>query len=95
MTLSQKERKALTILSECKNPLGIRAKEFGELYFDSPEYSHLFDGLSNQGNGACYGKKAWRAAGCVLGRLAKKGYAKNVWQHYQITELGKSKLSEN
>lgn len=90
--LTEKEKKALKIVSECKCSLGIKPADFGFIYFDNPQQRYLIDALSNQGNGACYGKKAWRSAGCILGKLQKKGYVHCCWGRYTLTKLGKDLL---
>lgn len=95
MELTEKEKKALKIVSECKSILGIKPADFGFIYFDNPQQRYLINSLSNQGNGACYGKKAWRAAGCILGKLQKKGYVHFLWGHYKLTELGKDLLKRS
>ena len=92
MELTEKKKKSLKIVSECKSTLGIKPADFGFIYFDNPQQRYLIDSLSNQGNGACFGKKAWRAAGCILGKLQKKGYVYRYWGHYKLTELGKDLL---
>lgn len=92
---TEKELRALQIIADCPCTLGIQAKQFGEQYFTSPEHQYLFTSLSNQGEGACYGKKAWRCAGAILGKLAKKGYVRFLWNHYHITELGRELLTNH
>ena len=94
MEATEKEIKALKIISECKSTLGIRPSNFGFIYFDNPQQRHLIEAVSNQGNGACCGKKAWRAAGCILGRLRKKGYVYNIQGHYALTVLGEELLDK-
>lgn len=72
--LTKKQIKALSILD--RHP-GITASSFGTLYFDGPEHESLHTAVSNQGNGACAGKKAWLCAGSLLGKLKKKGLVMN------------------
>ena len=69
--LTDKQAKAIRILRD--NPY-ITANRFAMLYFDTPEHEYLFTAVSNQGNGACAGKKAWLCAGSLLGRLKKQLY---------------------
>ena len=69
-SLTPKQAKALSILRE--HP-GVTAHGFAALYFTDPSQKTLFTAVSNQGNGACAGKKAWLCAGSILGKLAKKG----------------------
>ena len=92
MKATEKEIKALRIISENKSTLGIRPAAFGFIYFDNPQQRRLIEAVSNQGNGACHGKKAWLAAGCILGRLRKKGYVYSFQGHYALTDLGKDLL---
>ncbi len=68
--LTPKQRKALLILRD--NP-GLTANGFAALYFDTPETEYLHTAVSNQGEGACAGKKAWLCAGSLLHRLCKAG----------------------
>ena len=85
--------KALTILRDNTN---ITAGRFAQLYFDQPEQEYLFTAVSNQGNGACAGKKAWLCAGSLLGRLAKKDFVlKKTYMNptrYSLTEKGRKEL---
>lgn len=92
MKITVKEIKALKIIAECKSTLGILPSEFGFIYFDNPQQRHLLEAISNQGNGACHGKKSWRAAGCILGKIRKKGYVYCIHGRYTLTALGKDVL---
>lgn len=69
-SITPKTRKALEILRD--NP-GLTANRFAAKYFTDPEHEYLFTAVSNQGEGACSGKKAWLSAGSLLGRLRKQG----------------------
>lgn len=69
-TLPPKTRKALEILRD--HP-GLSANRFATEYFDAPQHNYLFTAVSNQGEGACAGKKAWLCAGSILGKLRKQG----------------------
>ena len=94
--ISDKQHKALVILT--RHPEGITASRFAVEYFTEPEYEYLFTAVSNQGNGACAGKKAWLCAGSLLGRLIKKGLVRKLISrnrgadHFFITEKGKETL---
>lgn len=70
--ITQNEYKALRILQKTGIE-GITANGFAARYFTEPKHEYLFTAVSNQGNGACAGKKAWLCAGSYLGRLVKKG----------------------
>lgn len=67
--ISKKQAKALRVLTE--HPY-ITAGDFALRYYDQPEQEYLFTAVSNQGNGACAGKKAWLCAGSFLGKLCKQ-----------------------
>lgn len=64
--------KALRILEKAGIE-GVTASGFAVSYYTEPKHGYLFTAVSNQGNGACAGKKAWLCAGSYLGRLVKKG----------------------
>ena len=91
--LIPKQRKALAVLDA--NPR-ITASRFAQLYFDEPEHDYLHAAVSNQGNGACAGKKAWLCAGSLLGRLSKKDFVlKKTYMNptrYSLTEKGRKEL---
>jgi hypothetical protein len=93
--LTEKQSRALAILTE--HPY-ITARMFGEYYFDSPEHGYLHTAVSNQGEGACAGKKAWLCAGSLLGKLRKEGYV-NIKPYsnpnrFYVTEKGLRALKE-
>ena len=71
-SITPKTRKALEILRD--HP-GLTANRFAAKYYTDPEHEYLFTAVSNQGEGACAGKKAWLSAGSLLGRLRKRGLA--------------------
>ena len=73
--LTDKQYKALKVLSE--HP-GLTARSFAVRYYDGPDHEYLFTAVSNQGNGACAGKKAWLCAGSLLGMLKKAGFVRKV-----------------
>ena len=88
MKLTNKELRALKIVSECPSKIGIMPKDFGAEYFSTPEHKHLLTSVSNIGHGAAAGVKAWRLSGCILGKLARKDYVRKLWGHYHLTEKG-------
>ena len=96
MYISTKQVKALTILRDNPN---ITANRFAYLYFNGTEKKYLLTSISNQGNGACPGKKAWLCAGSYLGKLARLGYVqKKTYSgptRFSITEKGEKELSEH
>lgn len=89
--VSGRAHKALSILAA--HP-GIMAKEFAALYYSEPRYAYLFTAVSNQGNGACAGKKAWLCAGSLLGRLRKQGLVRHdvVAGRFYLTDEGKKNI---
>ncbi len=72
--LTKKQILALSILDMHPD---ITAGTFAIYYYTEPRHEVLFSAVSNQGNGACHGKKAWLCAGSLLGKLKKKGWVKN------------------
>lgn len=93
--ITSKQAKALSILDAHPDST---ARSFGERYFDAREQEYLHTAMSNQGNGACAGKKAWLCAGSLLGRLAKRGlvrhrYVRERWV-YTLTLKGEEALME-
>lgn len=93
--ITKKQAKALRIIGGASWP-GISASRFARTYYDEPGQQYLFSAVSNQGNGACSGKKAWLCAGSLLGRLAKAGLVyrdyRNETPRYIITDKGKQEL---
>ena len=91
--LTDKQAKAIRILTE--HPY-ITARQFAEHYFDAPEKKYLFTAVSNQGNGACAGKKAWLCAGSLLGKLSKQLYVDvtkwNEPRKFFVTAVGRIML---
>lgn len=90
--ITPKELRALQIVKDSPATLGITPKNFGLKYFDTPEYEHLLFAVCNIGNGAAAGVKAWRLAGGILGKLAKKGLVRNQRGHYHLTFNGEEAL---
>lgn len=91
--ITKKQRKALEILHEYP---GLIASHFAMLYFTEPDQQYLFTAVSNVGNGAAPGVKAWLCAGSLLGKLAKQGYVRRVfkagkWKFY-LTEKGQQTI---
>ena len=94
-SLTPKQAKALFILRE--HP-GVTAHGFAALYFTEPSRESLFTAVSNQGNGACAGKKAWLCAGSLLGKLAKRGLVRRDYGsgtgRFYLTYEGENKLKQ-
>ena len=94
--LTPKQIKALTVLE--RHP-DITARKFGELYFNGPEHDVLHTAMSNQGNGACAGKKAWLCAGSLLGRLKKQDWVdENPFAQprvFRLTDKGRQLLQDS
>ena len=94
--LTVKQTKALEIL---KAHPGVSARQFGDIYFDKPGQGYLHTAVSNQGNGACSGKKAWLCAGSLLGKLKKTGLVREGFGKYDrgfhLTEKGRKELEES
>lgn len=93
--ITKKQAKALRIIGGASWP-SISANQFARAYYDEPGQQYLFSAVSNQGNGACSGKKAWLCAGSLIGRLAKAGLVyrdyRNETPRYIITDKGKQEL---
>jgi predicted metal-binding transcription factor (methanogenesis marker protein 9) len=80
-TITPKARRALEILATAGEPLrghGMTANTFDTQYYAGTKNEYLLTAVSNQGEGACAGKKAWLCAGSYLCRLAKQGL---VYRH--------------
>ena len=95
ISLTPSRRKALEILNKSSS---LTAGSFAVQYYTEPRHQYLFTAVSNQGNGACAGKKAWLCAGSFLGKLCKEGLARReydgrreLWM-FRITEKGKKAL---
>lgn len=93
-SLTPKQAKALSILREHQ---GVTAHGFATLYFTDPSQETLFTAVSNQGNGACAGKKAWLCAGSLLGKLTKKGLVRRDFNsgtgRFYLTSKGEQQIS--
>ena len=92
--ITPKQAKALAILRD--HP-GCTANTFAALYFTDASQETLFTAVSNQGNGACAGKKAWLCAGSLLGKLTKKGLVRRDFSsetgRFFLTFGGETQLS--
>ena len=72
--MTEKEYKILKAIERGSYDRGINAKAIAwTLWGDDPQYEYLFSACSNQGYGACRGKKAWLCAGSLVGKLRKRG----------------------
>jgi len=88
---------ALVVISRGTFQKGVNAKGLAwKLWGDNPAYEYLFSASSNQGNGACAGKKAWLCAGSMAGRLRKAGYIQNDRNYtgYFLTAKGEEAIRE-
>ena len=97
--LTPQRRKALEILLNLKDPsAGITASAFAQEYYSGTEHEYLLTAVSNQGEGACGGKKAWLCAGSYLAKLVKEGLvrkrysAKRSSARFLITDKGRDLL---
>ncbi len=93
-SLTPKQAKAIAILRD--HP-GCTANTFAALYFTDASQETLFTAVSNQGNGACAGKKAWLCAGSLLGKLAKRGLVRRDYGsgtgRFYLTFKGEQQIS--
>lgn len=98
--ITPKTYKALKVL-ENTSPLSPMAANFFacRLWGKDEDKKHLFLAVTNIGNGACSGKKAWLCAGSLLGKLAKRGLVKWVPRikgycpdGYCLTNIGREEL---
>ena len=96
--LTQTSYKALKAVESGRPTLyrGVPAARIAvALWGDDPVRQHLFTAVSNQGNGACAGKKAWLCAGSLMGKLAKQGYVTSgSLGGYYLTEKGRHAITE-
>lgn len=84
---------ALTILDGTGFQHGMSAAQFA-LKFWPDHLMHVQ--VTNQGNGACAGKKGWLQAGSYLRKLQNKGLLKTTLrQGFYITQQGRDVLKEN
>lgn len=92
--ITKRTAKALGILAENEANY---PRSFAVKFYDEPKYAYLFTAVSNQGNGACAGKKAWLCAGSYLARLRKdklaaRGFDRHGRTYYYITKEGEDAL---
>lgn len=96
--LTANARRALKIISGIPDPnIGMTAKGFAYAYYKDTKHEYLLSACSNQGHGACRGKKAWLCAGSYLKKLCKKGLVRENWtrdgqSRYRITPKGRETL---
>ena len=77
--ITAKTYKALKILEHTRNLRVMTAKDFALAFWGNDESKqYLFTAVSNSGNGACSGKKAWLCAGSYLSALYKRKLV--VWR---------------
>lgn len=89
--------KALVAISKGSYQRGISARALAwSLWGENPEYEYLFSAASNQGEGACHGKKAWLCAGSLAGKLRKAGYVQDdqEFSGYCLTSKGEAAIRE-
>ncbi len=96
--LTSATKRALDVLVSIPDPLmGCTANTFAAQYYRGTKHEYLLSAVSNQGEGACAGKKAWLCAGSYLSRLAKTGlvmkrFTRSGKSLYAITEKGQRLL---
>ena len=101
--ITEKTYNALKILEPTKDfSVVMSAFVFANHFWgNDPEKQYLFTAVTNSGNGAAAGKKAWLCAGSSLSKLAKKGFVR--WTPslkgyhgvgYQITSQGLKAIKE-
>ena len=99
--ITEKTYKALKVLQSLHSSRPMTANEFAfALWGKDEEKGYLFTAVTNGGNGACAGKKAWLCAGSLLGKLAKKGLTR--WEckrdgtnrGYSLTSRGIEAIKE-
>ena len=95
--ITEKQYKALKIVQEkSRNSSNrtVRAYEFAlAMWGKDLDKDYLFTGVSNQGNGACAGKKAWLCGGSYLGRLVKMGYLRRMGFYYYMSLGGEQAIN--
>lgn len=95
--MTERRQQALKILKKYPR---IRAAEFAKEFWPG-HIMHM--ACSNQGNGACRGKKAWLQAGSFLGKLIRAGLVKsegtasnsNNRYEFSLTPAGEKALGKS
>ena len=95
--VTKKEYIILKAIASGSYERGINAKAIAfTLWGDDPAYEYLFSACSNQGNGACRGKKAWLCAGSLVGKLRRRelvNYDRSC-TGYILTRAGRQAIIE-
>ena len=89
--------KALKAVSNGTHQRGVSAKALAvALWGADPRKEYLFTAVSNQGEGAASGKKAWLCAGSLAGKLCKAGLMMHDRDYagYHLTMLGEKTMKE-
>ena len=101
LTLTPSRQRALQILASLPDPyVGITANAFAAKYYTGTPYEYLLTAVSNQGEGATAGKKAWLCAGSLLSKMAKDGLVRKHYlrgpgaMRYSITEAGRQLIGD-
>jgi hypothetical protein len=98
MKITDKQYRILKVIFGVPSDRGITANELASMVWRGiPEYEYLFTAITNGGNGACSGKKAWLCMGSQVGKLMKNGlvrYANNRCKGYILTFRGVEAITE-
>lgn len=95
--INEKTYKALKAVEKGTLSRGINAKAVAlTIWGNDPEKSYLFTAKSNQGKGACRGKRAWLCAGAYMCRLMKKSLVRHdrEFTGYYLTSAGRAAINE-
>lgn len=96
--ITYKTYKALKCLEHTKVDIPMSAHLFAHRYWGEDENKrYLFTAVTNSGNGATSGKKAWLCAGSLLSKLAKRGLVMwlcRPYHGYTITSKGLDAIRE-
>lgn len=92
-------KRALAALQILKDEPGLSASEFASKFW--PDHV-MHRAVSNQGHGACVGKKAWVCGGRYLGKLVKQklveaysvGQKSYTRVRYKLTQNGRTSAGE-
>jgi len=99
--ITEKTYKALKVLESTSVIDVMTATTFAIKYWGNDEDKrYLFTAVTNNGNGACAGKKGWLCAGSLLGKLEKKKLVR--WEcrrdgshrGYFLTNIGRQAVEE-